>query len=501
MTEHFVAVLVPAAIIAPLLSAALLQFARKDETAHLVNKTCAVMTGMLGLAAAAAMLAPHSQHIRWAVTDPVAGVYVGIVTVISAMSALLSPAYLRNNEGHFFSSTRSVRSYYLALYLFWAALITIPIVANLGVAWVVVEATTGASAVLVAFSGKPRALEASWKYLMLTTLGLSLAFLGIVIICLAGAPHGAGLAELNWSTLPHTLSRMPHRAAVVAYALVMLGLAAKIGWAPLQNWLPDAHSEAPAPISAMLSSVLLPAVILLAWRLRDAAIQPLGHTTANAPLVVFGILSVAVAVPFLWQPMPWKRLMAYHTLEHMGIITVGIAIASPLAIAGVLIHVAGHALAKALGFYATIPLFQIQPDAARQPAHNVAKDSPATFAAMAVTAVTLAGLPPTPLFFSELFIILGGIQSRQFLLAGTLAVLVALAFIGLLHALLEALQSPKHQTEPPLPVLVGVKNRRAGTAPILIPTLVTVIGLAALAMCAGPLVGSEIVRRLVFGIT
>jgi hydrogenase-4 component F len=288
------------------------------------------------------------------------------------MSALLSPAYLRNNEGHFFSSTRSVRSYYLALYLFWAALITIPVVNNLGVAWVVVEATTGASAVLVAFSGKPRALEASWKYLMLTTLGLSLAFLGIVIICLSGAPHGAGLAELNWSALPQTLSRMPHRAAAVAYALVMLGLAAKIGWAPLQNWLPDAHSEAPAPISAMLSSVLLPAVILLAWRLRDAAIQPLGHTTANAPLVVFGILSVAVAVPFLWQPMPWKRLMAYHTLEHMGIITVGIAISTPLAIAGVLIHVAGHALAKALGFYATIPLFQIQPDAAHQPAHNAA---------------------------------------------------------------------------------------------------------------------------------
>jgi hydrogenase-4 component F len=441
------------------------------------------------------MLTREAHATSWVISDTAAGIYVTVVTVIALMSALLSPAYLSGVEGQFFTAKRSVRSYYLALYSFWAALIAIPVVANLGVGLLVVEATTAASSVLVAFSGKPRALEAGWKYLILTTLGMSVAFLGIVIMFVASGAHGGGIGQLDWSALPKTLAHMPHGAAVAAYALVMLGLATKIGWAPVHNWLPDAHSEAPAPVSAMLSSALLPAVMLLAWRLRDAASEAIGNTAATTPLAAFGIFSVAVAVPFLWQPMAWKRLLAYHSLEHMGIITVGIAIASPLALAGVVLHFAGHALAKALGFYAAIPLYQIQPDATRHSARDVAVSSPATFAAMAVTAFTLAGLPPSPLFFSELFIILGGIESGYVVLASTLAVLIALAFIGLLHALLEALQDSPGKDSQPTP-----KASRERTAPILIPTVLTAAALAALTACAWLLPASGIVRHLAQGI-
>ncbi len=496
MTDQLTIPLTAASVAVPVLAGVVLQFARRERAAHRLNRICAVATALVGLGAAVAMLTGKSHETNWVITDTAAGIYVSVATAIALMSALLSPAYLSGAEGQFFAAHRSVRSYYLALYGFWAALVAIPIVANLGVAWLVVEATTAASAVLVGFTGKPRALEAGWKYLILTTLGMSVAFLGIVIMFVASAPHGGGIGQLDWSALPATLAHMPHNAAVAAYALVMLGLATKVGWAPVQNWLPDAHSEAPAPVSAMLSSALLPAVMLLAWRLRDAAREPIGHAAATAPLAAFGILSVAVAVPFLWQAMPWKRLLAYHSLEHMGIIAVGIAIASPLALAGVVLHVAGHALSKALGFYAAIPLAQIQPDAARHSARHVAASSPATFAAMAVTAVTLAGLPPSPLFFSELFIILGGIQSGHVVLASTLAVLIALAMIGLLHALLEALQgTPDHDNQP------TPTTSRDRTAPILIPTLVTAAALAALTACAWQLPGSEIVRHLARGIT
>ncbi|HVA18980.1 MAG TPA: proton-conducting transporter membrane subunit [Solirubrobacteraceae bacterium] len=494
MTDQLTLALTLAAVAAPLISAGVVLLATTDHAAHRLNRVCAVTTALAGLAASVTMLTGGAHAASWLMTDVAAGVYVAVVSVIALMSALLSPAHLASSESHFFSAKRGVRLYYAMLYGFWATLVAIPVVANLGLGLLVVEASTAASSVLVAFSGKPRALEAGWKYLVLTTLGMSIAFLGIVIMLVASSARGHGLGQLDWSTLPTALAHMPHGTAVATYALVMLGLATKIGWAPVHNWLPDAHSEAPAPVSAMLSSALLPAVMLLAWRLRDAAGDVIGQNAAAVPLAAFGIFSVAVAVPFLWRPMAWKRLLAYHTLEHMGIITVGIAIGTPLALAGVVIHVAGHALSKALGFYAAIPLYQIQPAAARHSARDVAGSSPATFAAMAVTALALAGLPPSPLFFSELFIILGGIESGHVLLAGVLAVLIALAFIGLLHALLEALQGTPRPDGGP--AALGTR-----TAPILVTTLASGAGLLALTVCAWPLAGLAIIRHLALGIT
>ena len=135
---------------------------------------------------------------------------------------------------------------------------------------------------------------------------------------------------------------MPEQATLVAFVLIMVGLASKIGWAPVHNWLPDAHSEAPPPVSAMLSAALLPTVLLIAWRTKLALEPALGASAVQELFVGFGLLSLALAVPFLWRALPWKRLLAYSTLEHMGILALGIGFGTPLAIAGVVLHVAGH---------------------------------------------------------------------------------------------------------------------------------------------------------------
>ena len=145
----------------------------------------------------------------------------------------------------------------------------------------------------------------------------------------------------------------------------MVGLASKIGWAPVHNWLPDAHSEAPPPVSAMLSAALLPTVLLIAWRTKLALEPALGAGAVQELFVGFGLVSLLVAVPFLWRPLPWKRLLAYSSLEHMGILALGIGFGTPLAIAGVVVHVAGHGIAKALGFYTAIPLLRQDPANAR----------------------------------------------------------------------------------------------------------------------------------------
>jgi hydrogenase-4 component F len=282
---------------------------------------------------------------------------------------------------------------------------------------------------------------------------------------------------------------------VTGFVLLIVGLATKIGWAPVHNWLPDAHSEAPAPISALLSAVLLPTVLLVAWRAKAALEPAVGQRTCSALFIGFGLASIVVAIPFLWQTLPWKRLLAYSSLEHMGIIAIGIGFGSPLAIAGVVIHVAGHALAKSLGFYASLPLQHGEHKSGPHPNDGLAAQSPRTASAMGISLVALAGLPPSPLFVSELLIVLGGIASGHTVLAAITAVAIALGFLGLLHALLEGVVGDGPQPH----------QHREAQGARLGRTLVALSGsfgvaLVALAVVAVLLPGSTLVSTLSRGL-
>jgi hydrogenase-4 component F len=254
------------------------------------------------------------------------------------------------------------------------------------------------------------------------------------VLLAAGVPAG-GLDALTWAELPHYGGS--EDTALVAYLLLLAGLAAKVGWAPVHNWLPDAHSEAPPPVSALLSCALLPAVLLVAWRSKDALAPVIGGGTAESVLIAFGLLSLAVAVPFLWRPLAWKRLLAYSSLEHMGVIALGVGFGSSLALAGVVVHVLGHAIAKSLGFYAATPLLVVRPRAAGHAVGGVARSEPVLGTAMGVSLGALAGIPPSPLFVSEVLIVAGGFQAGRSWPAAIAAVLLALGFLGLGHALIE----------------------------------------------------------------
>jgi hydrogenase-4 component F len=379
---------------------------------------------------------------------------------------------------------RRRRTFYALIFGFWAILAAVPLVGNLGGAWLLVEATTAASALLVGFGGKPRALEAAWKYLILTSLGLGVALLGIVVLA-AGSPHG-GLDALSWRALEHV-----HGGdALIAYLLLLAGLASKIGWAPVHNWLPDAHSEAPAPVSALLSAALLPTVMLVAWRSSQALAPVIGASTAQSVLVGFGLLSLAVAVPFLWQPMPWKRLLAYSSLEHMGVIALGIGFGTPLALAGVAVHVVGHALAKALGFYAATPLLGHEPRAAGHAVRGIGRTEGPLASVLGVSLGALAGLPPSPLFASEVLIVAGGFAAGRPWTAAAAAVLLALGFLGLAHALLETVAGKAPARDRAAPGLRGV----------VLLTAIAVPCLLALTVAAVWLPESAIARALVQGI-
>lgn len=494
MTE-LVGVLAAVVPALPLACAVLLQATRTPGQADRLNVATAVATAAAALVLAAIVLAhDHGAPLRGDryLVDGASGVFLALIAVIGLCSAVVSPAYLRTAGRSWFSAERSRHWYYAALYAFWAALLAVPIAGNLAVAWLLVEATTAASALLIAFTGARHALEAGWKYLVLTTLGLSVSLLGIVVLALTLSRHGhVGLGALDWHALERSAAGLPQDAILVAFVLILAGLATKIGWAPVHNWLPDAHSEAPVPISALLSAALLPTVVLVAWRVKTTLDAGVGGATAGGLFIAFGLTSVIVAVPFLWRALPWKRLLAYSSLEHMGVLALGIGFGTPLAIAGVVIHVVAHGLAKALGFYAALPLLRSDPDAARRAPSGVLAASRPTAVAMGVSLGALGGLPPSPVFVSELLILLGGIEAGETAVAAVAAVALALGFLGLLHALLEGvIGAPAERRR---------RARHRSERPIAVMTAALGAGLLALTVVAVLLPGSAFVDTLVRG--
>lgn len=423
----------------PVLTAAATLVARTARQADTVSVAGALATASLalGVAAEAIVRAYSPAHGAWYVVDAASGVFLAVIAVVGLLSALVSPLQLAGEGRGLVSAARSRGLYYAAFHGFWAALLAVPLVDNLAIAWLLVEATTGASALLVAFSGRRSALEAGWKYLVLTTFGLAVALLGIILLYTLA--EGGDLATLDWRAIAAVAPALPDAGALTAFLLIVVGLATKAGWAPVHNWLPDAHSEAPPAASALLSAALLPAVALVAWRVLSALEPALAAGTGGALFIAFGLTSLAVAVPFLWTALPWKRLLAYSSLEHMGVLALAIGFGNPLATAGAVAHVAGHALAKALGFYAATPLLRHIPEAHRLPVRGLATASRESAAAVGVSLAALAALPPSPLFVSELLILLGGIAAGELVVTIVAATLLALGFLGLAHALIEGL--------------------------------------------------------------
>ncbi len=484
------AALIVAVLAVPLGAALLVTLVPSPRAADRLNLATSALTAALAVALAVVALAAApgvAARGSWYLLDTAGGVFLALIAVVGLASAAMSPFYLRHEGRGWFTARRSHAWYYAAFNLFWVALLALPLAGNLGLAWLLIEATTAASALLVAFSGKRSALEAGWKYVVLTTLGLAIALLGILVLFVAVGSDDAGLARLDWQALARQGGRLPGQATLVAFVLILVGLASKIGWAPVHNWLPDAHSEAPPPVSAMLSAALLPTVLLIAWRTKLALEPALGPGAVQELFIGFGLASLLIAVPFLWRPLPWKRLLAYSSLEHMGVLALGIGFGTPLAIAGVVVHVAGHGLAKALGFYTAIPLLRQDPSAAERAARGVARASAPTATAMSVSLYSLSGLPPSPLFVSEVMILLGGMDAGLIGVSSIAAVLLALGFLGLAHALLEGLLGTKRGPHP--------RPSRSAQAVALLCGA-TALALIALTVAAYALPGSDIVAAL-----
>ena len=429
-------ILAAATVGCPILCALLICFL-SEQKILIFSKIAGIGTGCFGILLSSLLILDRRLQVdnKWIILGYRSAITIAVISIIGALSVGASFQYMKTQKDSIVGEHRRIRAYYIGIFLFWAITFAVPMAANIGFAWLLIEATTAMSALLVGFSGKKRALEAGWKYLILTSMGLGVALLGISL--LASKIPVLGLNGMTWSAM-HDFSGS-HQEAMIIYIIIASGLATKIGWAPVHNWLPDAHSEAPPPVSGMLSAALLPTVLIVAWRFEIGFGAIIGRQSAQRIFILFGILSIAIAIPFLWQSLPWKRMLAYSSLENMGILALGIGFGNPIAIAVVVIHILGHAIAKSYGFYTSTPLFRHEPNAYRHTASGIARSSPALGVAMGTALGTLAAIPPSPLFISEVFIVFGGIESGHAVAAVIAVLLLALVFLGISHSLIELL--------------------------------------------------------------
>jgi hydrogenase-4 component F len=297
--------------------------------------------------------------------------------------------------------------YLLLVQLFLTCMCLAVLAANVGMFWVAVEATTIVTAFLVGHNGTRTSIEAAWKYVVLCSVGVGIAFLGTVCVYAAAISSSAGraaggLQALDWIYLGQHAHELDPDLMRLAAGLVLLGFGTKAGLAPMHAWLPDAHSQAPAPVSALMSGVLLSVAFYGILRYKTIFDAALGTGYVRTLLFAVALLSLALAALLLIGQRDYKRLLAYSSIEHMGLIALGTAIGGPLALAAVLLHMLGHGLAKAVAFCGAGQLLHHVGSPLIAAVRGAVSRAPAAAGVLGIAVLALLGLPPFPLFASEL---------------------------------------------------------------------------------------------------
>src|SRR3990170_5721892 len=331
-------------------------------------------------------------------------VVIGIAAVISTGYAV-SYVGAELTHGHITPSTG--RSYGVLVQVFIASMMIAVSTDNLGILWVAVEATTIATAFLVGQRQTRAAVEASWKYVVIASVGVSIAFLGTVLLYFTSRHIGGGEASLRWSELMGMVGGLDPEVTRLAAGLLVIGYGTKAGLAPLHTWLPDAHSQAPAPVSALMSGVLLSVSFYGLLRYKSVIDAVVGPHYMRTILVTLGLLSIGVAGSLLIVQRDYKRMLAYSSIEHMGLIAVGAAVGTPLAVGGALFHILGHAVGKSVAFCASGDILLDVGTTNVADVRAMLRRRPELGIVFGLALAALLGLPPFSMFASELAILKG----------------------------------------------------------------------------------------------
>ncbi len=391
-----------------------------------------VLTAIAGVATAICILL-----VAWATahgqgrTDALSALFLLPVGIVYGTVGLYTYWYVRaESTGH---DERHQREFLALTNAFACAEVIIPMLINLPGAWVALEGTTLIAALLVRMQGTDAALEAAWKYILIASCGLAFGLLGVVILY-ASAVHALGPSYApTWSVYLAAAHRLDPNSVRLAFVFSLVGFGTKMGLAPMHTWLPDAHGAGPTTTSAMLSGALLSDALYIILRITSITRAAVGPQLPEHIFFIVGLLSLFLGAFFLLRQRDTKRMLAYSSIEHMGLIACGLGFGAPLAIAGALLHVINHAATKSMAFYGAGRIAHRYRTREIDQVQGAVTVLPISGTLFVIAALALAGLPPFGIFRSELMILAGGLGTSRWVPAVIMIALLVVSFAGLVR--------------------------------------------------------------------
>src|SRR6266545_4791154 len=436
---------VTAILVVPALAAALLAVLPGYRITARFNVLAALATFLVALS----LLFVRPQPGPYLHVDDLNNVFIVLTTFVGFTTSVFSASYI-DHELEIGRLTPTYLRFYHAMYQTLMFAMNLALVANnIGLMWVAIELATLTTVLMVGIYRTHEALEAAWKYFILGSVGIALALFGTILIYMAARPVvGEGPNGMVWTVLIQHAASLDPALLNLAFVFLLLGYGTKVGLAPLHAWLPDAHAEGPTPISAVLSGLLLNVALFAVLRFKMVmSSNPLA--LAPGPLMItLGLVSVVFASFMLYRRDDIKRMFAYSSIEHMGIISFAFGMGGPLANFAGLLHMIMHSLTKSAIFFAVGHISQIKGTQRINRIRGLTMTHPALGWGFVVGVVAIAGLPPLGIFMSE-FLVVSSTFARQPLLAIVLVFGLLLAFGALTLRLTSvAFGEPRGSTAP-----------------------------------------------------
>ncbi|MBU1633997.1 hypothetical protein KJ762_05740 [bacterium] len=356
------------------------------------------------------------------IIDTIGLLFLSIMTIVFAAAALYSLYYFNEYK----PDSRREAIYVAAMLLFVGAMTGVILAAHLALLWVLVEATTLTSAVLIYFEGKKSSLEAAWKYIFICSIGIALAFVGIVILTIGSKEIGS----LFFADLYNRAGQINPFWLKLAFAFILVGFGTKIGIAPIHAWLPDAHSEAPSPVSALLSGTLLNTTFLGLLRVQEIMIRADLQAFSNFLFMATGFLSLLVSAAFLLRTVNYKRMLAYSSIENMGLLFIGIALGKT-GIYAAMLHSVAHSLTKSALFLTSGNILQLFGSKRIDDVHGLLEKDPRSGWIWMISLIAIIGIPPFPAFLSKFLLIKAFFENGSGWLAAPFFLLIAVIVFGM----------------------------------------------------------------------
>ena len=399
-----------------------------------VGSSAAILAVSLAMAGQVAAVGPLSAagSLR---ADAVTVVFLLLIGFLALSVSISTIGWMRQALARAEIREGRLPGYHALVQGFIATMLVTVLADNLGILWIAMEGTTITSAVLVGFHGHKNSLEAAWKYIIVTTIGISFGLFGTVLIYGAAAHAQGGVlaGAMNWSSIVAISGQLDPGIVRIGFIFALIGYGTKAGMAPMHMWLPDAHSQAPTPVSALLSGALIKCALFGIIRFYTIACGACGPAFGENLLLIFGLVSVVVAAPFIIVQHDLKRLLGYHSVEHIGIIALGLGFGGPLGIYGALLHTLNHGVTKALVFLIAGDAIHRYDSRDMRVMRGFLGVAPWAGTLLFMGAFSLAGTPPFSIFISEWIILRAGLASGHPVAVAVLLVMMVIIFAGLIH--------------------------------------------------------------------